>query len=228
MTRATWTPQQMEHLRQHYPHECTQTLAAALGMSVKQVHSKAYHMGIGKTREFRSQQASRVALTNPDVRRGQFKKGQAPWNKGTHGLHGHHPNFAKHQFKKGRPAHEARNYRPIGSTRIALGMLERKVTDDPSLAPVRRWTPVHRLVWQEAHGPIPDGHIVVFKPGTHTTVEAEITVDKLECISRAENARRNHPKNKSPELARLYQLKGAITRQRRRIEREAQEKEQRA
>ncbi len=43
--------------------------------------------------------------------------------------------------------------------------------------------------------------------------------------SRAEIARRNHPMNKSLELARLVQLKGAITRQVNRIAREAAQKE---
>ncbi|MFD1839535.1 hypothetical protein [Paracidovorax cattleyae] len=70
---------------------------------------------------------------------------------------------------------------------------------------------------------MPDGHICVFKPGQRTTVLEEITADRVECISRAENARRNHPRNKSPELAKLVQLKGAITRQVNRIAREAKE-----
>ncbi|KYZ79032.1 hypothetical protein PTBPS01_03975 [Burkholderia pseudomallei] len=53
----------------------------------------------------------------------------------------------------------------------------------------------------------------------------EITLDRVECISMAENARRNHPRSKSPELAKLVQLKGAITRQVNRIAREAKEQE---
>ncbi|WP_237736750.1 hypothetical protein [Delftia acidovorans] len=62
----------------------------------------------------------------------------------------------------------------------------------------------------------------MFRPGHRTTQEAAITADRLECISRAENARRNHPARKSPELAKLVQLKGAITRQVNRIAKESQ------
>ena len=69
------------------------------------------------------------------------------------------------------------------------------------------------LVWMAAHGPVPAGHLVVFRPGCRTTVLADITLDKVECISMAEHARRNHPRSRSPELAKLVQLKGAITRQ---------------
>jgi hypothetical protein len=72
--------------------------------------------------------------------------------------------------------------------------------------------------------PDPAGHIVCFQAGARkTTVLEEVTADRLECITRAENARRNHPRNRSPELAKLVQLKGAITRQVNRIAREAQE-----
>jgi hypothetical protein len=81
-----------------------------------------------------------------------------------------------------------------------------------------RWVPVARLVWEAAHGPVPPGHIVVFKsPALRTVVLEQITLDKLDCITRAEHARRNHPRNKHPELGRLIQLKGAITRQVNRI-----------
>jgi len=45
----------------------------------------------------------------------------------------------------------------------------------------------------------------------------EITLDKLELLTRAQNAARNSPYTRSPELGRLYQLKGQITRQVNRI-----------
>jgi hypothetical protein len=83
---------------------------------------------------------------------------------------------------------------------------------------------VHRLVWEDANGPVPEGHIIVFRPGQRTTQETEITIDRIECISRADNARRNHPARKSHELAKLVQLKDAITRQVNRIAKESQPK----
>jgi hypothetical protein len=62
-------------------------------------------------------------------------------------------------------------------------------------------------------------------PGRKTSDVDKITLDALEMVSRAELARRNHPVSRSPELAKLVQLKGAITRQINRIAREAQEKQ---
>ena len=114
------------------------------------------------------------------------------------------------------------NYVPIGTLRISKDKyLERKFTDDPTLKPTMRWAAVHRLVWQAAHGQIPDGHIVVFKKGMKTVLEEEITVDRLECITMAENMRRNSPYLNNPDMAKLYQLKGAIMRQVNRIKKES-------
>ena len=66
--------------------------------------------------------------------------------------------------------------------------------------------------------------MVVFRPGMFSNKLEEITLDRVECISMAENARRNHPRMRDPELAKLVQLKGAITRQVNRIAREAKER----
>lgn len=157
-------------------------------------------------------------MTNPNIVAHQFKPGQTPWNKGLHYQAG--GRSAETRFKVGEMSGAAQhNYVPIGAQRITVyGMLERKITDDPALVPARRWVGVHRLVWQAAHGPIPEGHIVVFKPGLATTVEADITLERLECITRRENMRRNSLHTRMPpDMARLYRVKGAITRQVNRI-----------
>ena len=78
-------------------------------------------------------------------------------------------------------------------------------------------------MWERAHGAIPAGHAVVFRPGRFTTNPDAITEDGLELVTRAELMRRNTIHNYPPELARLVQLKGAITRQVNRIAGKAQE-----
>ncbi len=227
MTRHRWTPESLATLRRLYPDHTADVVAKVIGCSVKAVYTQAREQGLAKSAAFlASDKSGRVqrGKQNPAMVANQFKAGHRTWNKGKPGTTGLHPNCRATQFKPGRPPEEARNYQPIGSLRISKdGYLERKVTDDPSLVPARRWVAVHRLAWEAEHGPVPAGHIVVFRPGMKTTVPELITADRLECISRAENARRNHPRNKSPELAKLVQLKGAITRQVNRITREAKE-----
>lgn len=111
-------------------------------------------------------------------RTGRFEKGIVPFNAGTKGVM--KPN--RTSFKTRRPE-ESRNYVPIGSLRFSKdGYLERKVTDDQSLVPARRWVGVHRLNWEAAHGPIPEGHCVSFIDGDPLNAE----LDNLVLLSRRE------------------------------------------
>jgi HNH endonuclease len=226
--RRHWTEQENALLAAMYPHCHTEDVAAWIGRTVGQCYQHAYGLGLHKSDEYlASDCAGRMdarRAEHPSMVASRFKSGQPAWNKGTKGVVGVQEACRATQFKKGRPASEARNYVPIGSYRIcADGYLERKLTDDPSILPARRWVAVHRLVWEAAHGPIPAGHVVCFKPGQKTTALEEVTADRLECITRGQLAQRNHPRARSPELAKLVQLKGAITRQVNRITREAQE-----
>lgn len=135
-------------------------------------------------------------------------RGVTSWNKGRKGIN--YEGCKATQFKTGQLPH---TWRPIGTLRInADGYLDRKVSDT-GYAP-RDWAGVHRLVWSEAHGPIPAGHVVVFKPGRRTTELGKITLDALELITRRELMLRNSIHTKyPPELVKLVQLTGAINRQ---------------
>lgn len=225
--KRQWTAVEDECMRRFYPDLLCADMAGVLKRSEKAVYMRAKLLGLSKSEAFlASDRSGRVARgkQHPSMVASQFKAGQAAWNKGLKGVVGVQDACRATQFKKGRPASEARNYVPLGSHRVSKdGYLERKVTDDPRIVPARRWVAVHRIVWEAAHGPIPRGHIVRFRAGMKTTVLEEVTADRLECITRAEHAHRNHPRSRDPELARLVQLKGAITRQVNRIAREAQQ-----
>lgn len=227
--RFTWTPEREHLLRELYAGTPAQAVAKVLGCTQQTVYSKAQQLGLRKSAAFLASQMSgrmQRGHSDPRMTATQFKPGLVPHNKGVPGSTGLHPNFRATQFKPGRKPEEARNYLPIGSHRLSKdGYLERKMTDDTALVPARRWKPVARIVWEAAHGPIPGGHLVIFRPGMFSNVLEQITADRLECVSRAENARRNVPTVKHPEVARLIQLKGAITRQVNRINRQDSQKE---
>lgn len=94
-------------------------------------------------------------------RKGFFVKGQAPHNKGKRcapGTGGRHPNARKTQFKRGSMNGRAKEvYKPIGTERVSKdGYLERKIHDGMPLQ--SRWRAVHLIRWEEANGPLPDGH----------------------------------------------------------------------
>lgn len=211
--RKVWSPHEDERLRNLYTQAPADVIAGMLGCAVDQVWRRARKLGLRQPREVRAE-ISRQRMLDPKhpARRTQFQPGLRPWNTGTRFVAG--GRSAETRFKRGRLAFEAANYLPIGTTRLNHGYLMRKVTDDPALFPATRWEPEHRLVWIAAHGAIPPGHVVAFRPGLHTLVESEITLDRLELISRQENARRNRGHHYPPELKEairtLRQLRRAI------------------
>lgn len=200
--RHKWTAERNATLRELYPDLYTDEVARRMGLSISQVRNQAQKLGLKKTEQFHQ------------IKPGVFRNGHTTWNKGKPHPAARSENCRRTWFKPGviRGA-AAIKYRRIGSLRICYGVLQRKVSDDPALKGCRKWQPVHRLVWEAANGPTPSGYVVVFKPGQHTVVESEITLDRLECISRSENMRRNSLHTRyPPEVTKVIQLCGALKR----------------
>lgn len=210
--RRAWTVEEKRTVRERYPDERCEVIARDLGRTCSQVYQAAYAMGLHKSEAFKaSDRSGRIQRGKHDPRMvgTQFKKGHSTWNKGAHFA----PNGSeKGWFKKGQLSGAAKAKElPVGSERVSDGVLLRKVS--ACLDRWTRWQPVHRTTWEAANGPVPRGCIVVFKPGMHTTKATEITLDRLECITRVENMRRNsRHTNYPPEVNQLMQLRGALKR----------------
>jgi hypothetical protein len=204
--RAEWTQEQLQTLREQYPNVKTADLAAVLSKTITAVYQKAYKFGLNKSAEFLASPAS--GRTNGRQGMGtRFTKGQTVWNKGMKGLQ--YEASKPTQFKPGQMPHTTR---PVGSYRLDKdGTLQRKIGNGKGNNSAR-WRSVHELVWIEANGPLPPKHIVIFKPGKRTNILEQITLDRVECISLAENMRRNTVHNLPKELAVLVQLTGALNR----------------
>lgn len=215
--RHIWTDSELATLRAEYPDQVTSTIAEKLGIPIALVYKKAVNLGLRKSSKFFATDSSGRFLKGGKLSVAtRFVPGQKPWNAGTHYTAG--GRSAETRFKKGEMSGAAqRNWVPVGTYRInGDGILDRKITD-LGRGP-RDWEAVHRLVWKEANGPIPPNHVIVFLPGRRTTVLEEITIDAVECISRRELVLRNSIWTKDHDVARLYQLKGQITRQVNRIQ----------
>lgn len=211
MSRRAWTDAERAEVARRYPNERTEIIARDLGRSTGAIYYYARSIGLKKSTEF--MRTVHGATLKPAGETSRFKPGHTTWNKGKPGSTGLHPNSRRTQFKPGRPPEQAKNYRPVGTERITKdGYLERKVSDDLTLVPARRWVAVHRLVWEAHNGPIQDGYIVVFKHGMATTNRDEITVDRLELITRAENMQRNTRHNLPPELNSVITARSRLVR----------------
>ena len=119
---------------------------------------------------------------------GRFEKGQKSWNKGKKWedfmSEEAQVNCRKTTFKKG---NKSWNCDPIGTEKWKSskknkndeGFLYVKVQDGTKQ---NNWKQKHRLIWEEAHGPIPKGYKVIFKDGNRHN----ITLDNLALVSNSQ------------------------------------------
>ena len=205
----TWSAAELARLRRLYPNHPTADIATKLGRAVSAVYQRAQILGLHKSPKYLASPAACRLRRGDNVGSAhRFPKGHVPANKGLRRPGWHRGRMRETQFKKGqRPA----NWMPLGAHRINCdGYLERKVTTAGRGA--QRWKAVHRIVWEEAHGPVPAGHAICFKAGRRSTVLEEITLDALELVHGRELMSRNTVHNLPKPLAQLVQLRGALNR----------------
>ncbi len=105
--------------------------------------------------------------------KGYFKKGHTPFNKGMKGLN---IGGEQTQFK---PGHRPHNYMPVGSERInGDGYIDIKIADP------NKWKGKYIIIWEEANGPVPEGHVVIFADCN----KKNVVLDNLILVSRRELA----------------------------------------
>lgn len=172
MTRRAWSKAEDARLAQLYQEHKLADIAEKMGRSISSVANRRVKLGLQRTPE----QQARIG-------NGRFGAGQVPWNAGLKGYQAG-GRSVETQFKPG--VKPSNTWRPIGAERTSKdGVLYRKVADTG----IKRddWKAVHVLVWEEHNGPLPDGHIVIFKDGNRENFEPE----NLMALTRAENMRRN-------------------------------------
>lgn len=113
----------------------------------------------------------------------QFKKGFVPWTKGKK-----QPEYMsaeaieRTKATRFKPGQAPANLLPVGAiVKNADGYLLRKKQMDGSQW--ERWEFLHRAVWEEHNGPIPEGMMVSFK----NSDKEDLAIDNLMLITKAEN-----------------------------------------
>ena len=71
--------------------------------------------------------------------------------------------------------HVSDNALPIGSIRKRGGYWAKKVQNG---CLNDNWAMLHRLIWEEVHGPVPEDHVILFVDGNHDNLDPE----NLECV----------------------------------------------
>lgn len=110
----------------------------------------------------------------------KFKKGNRPVNKGTTGMFNVGGNIGS--FSRG---HRPDNWCPIGTeTESKDGYVYVKIADKYKGKKKDNWKAKHILIYEKAHGPIPEGYKCAFLDGDRRNYD----LDNLVLVSKAESA----------------------------------------
>lgn len=203
--RRYWTTEEMNLLIDLYPNTSTRVIAQRLNRGEKSIYSQANLMQLSKSSEYMAQeltrQAERLKIAGADHR---FSKGSVPINKGKKQIAYMSVEAIERtkatRFKKG---NVPQNKKEIGHQRITKdGYIEVKVAEP------NRFVLLHRWIWKIWNGPIPKGHIIIFKDGN----KQNCAIENLEIITMKENVLRNSIQRYPPELKQIMRLQGKLKR----------------
>lgn len=222
MNGRPWILAERRAVRTLYPHMRTDDVARILGRAMASIYHQAAALGVTKSPAFNASPLSgrnvKGHAQNGIGRR--FQKGHVPANKGPRRPGWYRGRMRETQFKKGGfPPNRDPDFYVLGALRVnADGYIDMRVSFAPA---ARGWRALHLILWEDAHGPINTRtHCLRFRDGERLNV----CIDNLECITRAENGRRNVMWRRLPRpLAEAIQLNGALKRRIRRLTDEEQD-----
>jgi HNH endonuclease len=215
--KRLWSKADDVELRRLYPNEPNTAIARRLRRTVFAIYGRADKLGLHKSATYlASPHACRLRRGDHVGARFRFAKGHVPANKGRR-----RPGWAPGRMKETqfKPGIASWRTMPIGSTRLIEGYVYRKVSDVPNVAYTVNWKSEHVLIWTEARGAVPAGHVVIFRNGDRT----DVRLDNLALITRRELMARNTVHNLPKPLAQAVQLLGALNRKIRRRARDAEQ-----
>ena len=215
MNGRPWTEEEDAVLRELYGRMdmMASEIGAKIGRSAKSIYSRASILGLKVPFE-KARISGRMSCNHPNNVATRFQKGHVPANKGKKMRPEVYARCAPTMFK---PGQRPPLWRPVGSERINVdGYVEVKVSDQPP-----KWGLKHRIVWEQANGPIPPGCNIQFK--NHITTDCRL--ENLYLISRqAQLATENSLHARYPkDLQYVMMLKGALKRRIRKLEKDGKQ-----
>jgi len=202
--KATWSKKEVEIIKNLYPDTPNDEILKQLdNKSREQLYKKASNLGVNKTDEFMLAQNKKLAENLQESGKSyRFEKGHVPASKGKKQEEFMSPEAIERtkatRFKKGRKPH---NTKWDGAVTI------REDSNGHNYMWIRHgendWEMYNRHVYRKKIGPIPDGHIVVFKNGDTLDPRPE----NLEAITRQEHRDRNVDYEKSSQSLKEYYAK---------------------
>jgi len=134
----------------------------------------------------------------------QFKTGQTPLNKGKKMPAHIYEKLKNTMFKKGQLPHNTAS----SNGEIRIRTHRSGIRYKYMRVSIAKWELYHRIIWQEANGPIPEEMLIVFKDGD----TMNCSIENLEMITMEENMKRNTIQRFPQELKEVIFLQNKINR----------------
>lgn len=175
-----WTEQERQDLIRLFPDNYTQEIAVKLKRTYRSVCSQANLLGLKKSENFKLIELSKQGERLKEVgKKSRFSEGHISHNKGVK-MPDEVREKVKHTFFQRN--HTPHNTKYDGYERITKdGYVEIRIKKGSFILK-------HRYIWEQAHGALPKKMKLAFKDGNRLN----ITLENLELISEAENAKRNN------------------------------------
>lgn len=187
--------QELNFLKKNYASQDTAEIAKELNRPLSGVYAKAKKIGISKTKAYKRAIIDRYLIGNPAGFKYRFKKGHVPANLGKEMSPEQYVKSAPTMFRKG---HMPVNHKPVGTISTRCNRKRGRNYKYVKLAEPNKWQELHRYLWKEHNGPIPEGSNIVFKDGN----SENCMLENLEMIPNEELMRRNTIHNRYPEAVR--------------------------
>jgi Mor family transcriptional regulator len=193
---AVHTTSLINEVLKRYPNENTKVIASDFNITVQAIYRIVARFNVKKSQEYLDNwELSGRGRMIECGKAYRFKKGHVSWNKD----------------KSPKDYMPAESYDKIKPTQFKKGGLPANTKHDGAIVlrhdksgqsyyyiriAKAKWALLHAKIYQDAHGPIPKNHIIVFKDRNSLNV----TLDNLECITRQENMLRNSFHRLTPEI----------------------------
>jgi len=197
MAGKPFTDNEIQYIRDNYPDQLTMTIANELGRTERSIYRMATVLDIHKSKEYKQGMVSGKFVEMGHGSR--FGKGSIPWNKGIKCM----PIKAKGSlFADGHRPWQTKYDGCISERIDAEGRIYKYIRIE-----LRKWIPLHVKNWMDVNGPVPVGHIVIFKDASAPDRER---IENLELISRQENLYRNRLHQYPKDLQGVIKLKNKL------------------
>lgn len=197
--KRNWTNDEIKYVKENYCNKYTIEIATALNRSVRSVYKAANTLGLKKTKEFMQialeRESEKLKIVGTNTR---FKPGHLTYNKGQKMSKEVYQAVKVSMFKKGNEPH---NMKYDGHERICAkdGYVYIRVAKG-------KYVLKHRLVWEQNNGPIPKGHIIIFKDKN----KLNLNINNLQIVTLRENMERNRITKYPKELQDLIKLNNKL------------------